>query len=99
MSSTDKLNILLALIFLGVCFIALLITMRSIGNIEHSLARLQEIIKKEIKITYRNQVRGLYKEQQRESIKKDRQRRQKALLNVPLMENRPTPPKPPKDSN
>ena len=98
MSSADKLNILLALTFLGLCFISLLVIMRSIGNIHHSVERLEDIIQKEVKITYKKQVKGLRKQQQQEALKNDRARRQKALLNVPLMENRPKPPEPPKDS-
>jgi hypothetical protein len=95
MSSADKLNILLSLSFLGLCFISLLVIMRTIGNIDHSIERLQDIITKEVKITYQKQIKNLRKQKQQESLKTDRARRQKALLNVPLMDNRPPPPAPP----
>ncbi len=87
-----KLSILLALLFIAMVFFFFMITMRSLGNINHSLDRLADIIKKEAKLTHKQQIKNLKSEKQKEATSADRHRRQKALLNVPLMDLRPKPP-------
>ena len=89
----NKVAILLALLFIAMVFVFFMICMRSLGNMDHNLERLMEIIRKEAKITYKQQVKNLKSEKQKMATTADRQRRQKALLNVPLMDLRPKPPK------
>ena len=53
----------------------------------HSLNRLEDIISKEVVLTYNMKVNGFKADKQREAAAQERKRRQEALLNVPLIEN------------
>lgn len=85
MDSQEKLLLLLSAIFLVVIFVSFLITIRSIGNITHSLDRLKEIVSKETVLSYNRAVSEQKAGIQREQATQERVRRQEALLNVPLM--------------
>ena len=80
-----KLTIILLVVFMLVLFLAIIVVMNSIGNISHSLDRLQEIIKKEVLLSYNQRISDLRQDKQREIARQEKKKRQEALLNVPLV--------------
>ena len=80
-----KLTIILLVVFMLVLFLAIIVVMNSIGNISHSLDRLQEIIKKEVILSYNQRISDLRQDKQREIARQEKKKRQEALLNVPLV--------------
>jgi sensor histidine kinase YesM len=81
----------LAILFAGVfaisVFIAVVIIMHSVGNMANYLKRMEFIISREIILRHNQQV-NIYKQQkQREIAKLEREKRQEALLEIPLVRN------------
>jgi hypothetical protein len=84
-----KLGLLLATLFLFSIFVFVLIVMRTIGNVNHALNRLEEVITKEVVLRHNRIIQEQKTALQRDLMSVDRKRRQEALLNVPLMERNP----------
>ena len=82
-----KLGLFLSITFLFLLVVILLVLLKTIGNMSHSLNRLEEIISKEVILTYNMKINGFKADKQREAAAHERKRRQEALLNVPLVEN------------
>ena len=83
-----KITLILSVLFFGMVLGFLMVTMKSLGGIGHSLERLEALISKEVVATHRRKLLQLKRESQRQATEIDRTRRQHALLNVPLMSNR-----------
>lgn len=79
-----KIALLVAMIFLSFCFVALMILMRSIGNINHAVDRLEEIVSKEVVLNYNRKLLDMKTEKQRTIADVEKRRRQEALLNIPI---------------
>lgn len=82
-----RLAILFASVFAIALFVAVIVTMHSLGNITNHLKRMEFIISKEIVLRYNRQV-NFYKQQKQKAIAKlEREKRQEALLEIPLVRN------------
>jgi sensor histidine kinase YesM len=82
-----RLAILFATVFAISLFAIIIIIMSSLGNIANHLRRMEFIISKEIILRHNRQV-NLYKQQKQRSIaQQEREKRQAALLEIPLVQN------------
>lgn len=79
-----KIALLVAMLFLSFCFVALMILMRSIGNINHAVDRIEEIVSKEVVLNYNRKLLDMKTEKQRTIADVEKRRRQEALLNIPI---------------
>jgi len=82
-----RLAILFAAAFAIVLFLAVIIIMHSLGNMENHLKRMQFIISKEIILRYNQQVNYYKQQRQRFIAQQEREKRQEALLEIPLVRN------------
>jgi len=82
-----RLAILFAAAFAIVLFLAVIIIMHSLGNMENHLKRMQFIISKEIILRYNQQVNYYKQQRQRFIAQQERDKRQEALLEIPLVRN------------
>ena len=82
-----RLAILFAAAFAIVLFLAVIIIMHSLGNMENYLKRMQFIISKEIILRYNQQVNYYKQQRQRFIAQQERDKRQEALLEIPLVRN------------
>jgi hypothetical protein len=85
MSANEKLVFLLSATLMGMSLLTFLVVMRSVGELNHGLNRMEQILKKELILTYNRKVSELKQEKQRDDAALERMRRQDALLNIPLM--------------
>jgi hypothetical protein len=92
MTGEEKLILLLGFSYLGLILVSFMVIMRTIGNIEHSVNRLQDIISKELVLTFNRTVTQLKSEHQRRLAAIERARRQEAMLNVPMFDDNVPPP-------
>jgi sensor histidine kinase YesM len=82
-----RLAILFAIFFAISLFAVIIIIMNSLGNITNHLRRMEFIISKEIILRHNRQV-NFYKQQKQRSIaQQEREKRQAALLEIPLVQN------------
>jgi len=82
-----RLAILFASVFAIVLFAAIIIIMSSMGNMANHLKRMEFIISKEIILRYNQQVNYYKQQKQRKIAQRERDARQVALLNIPLVRN------------
>jgi hypothetical protein len=82
-----RLAILFASAFAISLFVAMIIIMHSLGNMENHLKRMEFIISKEIILRYNQQVNYYKQQKQRTIAKMEREKRQKDLLEIPLVRN------------
>ena len=82
-----RLAILFAAVFAIALFAAIIIIMSSMGNMENHLKRMEFIISKEIILRYNQQVNYYKQQKQRKIAQRERDARQVALLNIPLVRN------------
>ena len=82
-----RLAILFAAAFAIALFIAIIIIMHSLGNMENHLKRMQFIISREIILRYNQQVNYYKQQRQRFLAQQEREKRQEALLEIPLVRN------------
>jgi hypothetical protein len=82
-----RLAILFAAAFIIVLFIAVIIIMHSLGNMENHLKRMEFIISKEIILRYNQQINYYKQQKQRFIAQQEREKRQEALLEIPLVRN------------
>jgi uncharacterized damage-inducible protein DinB len=82
-----RLAILFVSVFAIALFIAIIIIMHSIGNMANHLRRMESIILKEIKLRYNQQVNFYKQQKQRAIAQTEREKRQAALLEIPLVRN------------
>jgi len=82
-----RLAILFASAFAISLFISVVIIMNSLGNMENHLKRMESIISKEIKLRYNQQVNYYKQQKQRAIAQQEREKRQAALLEIPLVRN------------
>jgi len=82
-----RLAILFAAAFAIALFLAVIIIMHSLGNMENYLKRMQFIISKEIILRYNQQVNYYKQQRQRFLAQQERDKRQEALLEIPLVRN------------
>ena len=61
--------------------------MHSLGNMANHLKRMEFIISKEIILRYNQQVNYYKQQRQRAIAKQERDKRQEALLEIPLVRN------------
>lgn len=81
-----KITLIISMGFLFLCFVALMIVMRSIGNINHAVDRIEEIVSKEVVLNYNRKLMEMKTEKQRKIADVEKKRRQEALLNIPITE-------------
>jgi hypothetical protein len=82
-----RLAILFTSVFAISLFAGVVIIMNSLGNMTNHLRRMEFIISKEIILRYNRQV-NYYKQQKQRSIAQlEREKRQAALLEIPLVRN------------
>lgn len=84
-----KLTLLFSALFFGSAFLAVLVVMNSVANMANHLEHLHAIIGKEVILRYNYQVNQLKQQKQRSLAENDRDRRQEALLAIPLVRNAP----------
>ncbi|GHV13736.1 hypothetical protein AGMMS49938_08730 [Fibrobacterales bacterium] len=82
-----RLAILFSAVFAVSLFIGIIIIMHSLGNMSNHLSRMEFLVSKEITLRYNQQVNYYKQQQRRELDKKERNRRQEALLAIPLVRN------------
>jgi len=82
-----RLAILFASVFAISLFVAVIIIMHSLGNMANHLKRMEFIISKEIILRYNQQVNYYKQQKQRTIAKLEREKRQKDLLEIPLVRN------------
>jgi cell fate (sporulation/competence/biofilm development) regulator YmcA (YheA/YmcA/DUF963 family) len=82
-----RLAILFASAFAIALFISVVIIMHSLGNMANHLKRMESIISKEIKLRYNQQVNFYKQQKQRAIAQSEREKRQAALLEIPLVRN------------
>ena len=82
-----RLAILFAGTFAIVLFVAIIIIFHSLGNMANHLKRMEFIISKEIILRYNQQVNYYKQQRQRAIAKQEREKRQAALLEIPLVRN------------
>jgi hypothetical protein len=82
-----RLAILFTYVFAISLFAGVVIIMNSLGNMANHLKRMEFIISKEIILRHNRQV-NFYKQQKQRSIaQQEREKRQAALLEIPLVRN------------
>lgn len=81
-----KITLLIAIGFIFVCFIALMTVMRSVGNINHAIDRIEDIVSKEVILNFNKHLLDMKQEKQRIIARVEKKRRQDALLNIPFSE-------------
>lgn len=79
-----KLALIISMGFLFLVFVALMIVMRSIGNINHAVNRIEEIVSKEVVLNFNRRLIDMKADKQRKIADVEKKRRQEALLNIPL---------------
>jgi hypothetical protein len=79
-----KLALIISMGFLFLVFVALMIVMRSIGNINHAVNRIEEIVSKEVVLNFNRHLIDMKADKQRKIADVEKKRRQEALLNIPL---------------
>jgi hypothetical protein len=82
-----RLAILFASAFAISLFISVVIIMHSLGNMANHLKRMEFIISKELILRYNQQVNYYKQQKQRAIAKSEREKRQAALLEIPLVRN------------
>ena len=82
-----RLAILFVSAFAITLFIAVIIIMHSLGNMANHLKRMEFIISKEIVLRYNQQVNYYKQQRQRLIAQQEREKRQEALLEIPLVRN------------
>jgi sensor histidine kinase YesM len=82
-----RLAILFAGTFAITLFVAIIIIFHSLGNMANHLKRMEFIISKEIILRYNQQVNYYKQQRQRAIAKQEREKRQAALLEIPLVRN------------
>jgi predicted PurR-regulated permease PerM len=80
-----RLAILFSVCFAIALFIGIVVIMYTVGNITNHLTRIQDLITKELVLRYNQQVNFFKQEKQRKIAQAERERRQAALLNIPLV--------------
>jgi hypothetical protein len=80
-----KIALLMGVCFLGMILAFLMVCLKSVGGIGHSLDRIEELVAKEAVATLKRRKILARKEKQRKATESDRSRRHQALLNIPLM--------------
>lgn len=81
-----KLQLFLAVVLLLVLLLSYMITIRTIGGMEHALNRLEQMVQKEVILSHRHLEQGRNKEEQAVQLEADRAKRNELLLNIPFME-------------
>lgn len=79
-----KISLVMALAFLVMILGFLLISFKVVGNMGQSLERFEELVAKEVVASFKRRLILMKKENHRRLSEVDRQKRQSALLNVPL---------------
>jgi len=82
-----RLAILFASAFAVSLFVVIIIIMHSLGVMENHLRRMEHIISKEIILRYNRQVNYYKQQRQRFIAQQERDKRQEALLEIPLVRN------------
>lgn len=80
-----KLALLFSLTFAISLFIGVTVIMHSIGNMTNHLTRMEDLITKELVLRYNQQINYFKQQKQRELVQHERERRQEALLAIPLV--------------
>jgi hypothetical protein len=80
-----RLAILFTIAFVISLFAVMIIVMHSLGNMANHLKRMEFIISKEIILRYNQQVNYYKQQKQRRIAAQEREKRQKDLLNIPLV--------------
>jgi hypothetical protein len=80
-----RLAILFASAFAISLFISVVIIMHSLGNMSNHLKRMEFIISKELILRYNQQVNFYKQQKQRAIAQNEREKRQAALLDIPLV--------------
>lgn len=87
LSPDIKLALLFSLTFAASLFVGVIIIMHSVGNMANHLGRMEDLITKELVLRYNQQINYFKQQKQRELVQQDRDRRQEALLAIPLVRN------------
>jgi len=82
-----RLAILFASAFAISLFVAIIIIMHSLGNMENHLKRMEHVISKEIILRYNRQVNYYKQQKQRAQLQQEREKRAEALIAIPLVRN------------
>jgi len=82
-----RLAILFASAFAISLFVAIIIIMNSLGNMENHLKRMEHVISKEIILRYNKQVNYYKQQKQRALAQQEREKRAEALIAIPLVRN------------
>jgi len=82
-----RLAILFAAAFAISLFVAIIIIMNSLGNMENHLKRMEHVISKEIILRYNRQVNYYKQQKQRALAQLERDKRAEALIAIPLVRN------------
>jgi len=82
-----RLAILFASAFAISLFVAIVIIMNSLGNMENHLKRMEHVISKEIILRYNKQVNYYKQQKQRAQLQMEREKRAEALIAIPLVRN------------
>lgn len=82
-----KLALLFCLTFAASLFVGVVIVMHSVGNMTNHLTRIEDLINKELVLRYNQQINYFKQQKQRELALHERDRRQEALLAIPLVRN------------
>ncbi len=80
-----RLAILFTSVFAISLFAGVVIIMNSLGNMANHLRRMEFIISKEIILRYNRQVNYYKQQKQRNIAQQEREKRQAALLEIPLV--------------
>jgi len=82
-----RLAILFTSVFAISLFAGVVIIMNSLGNMANHLKRMEFIISKEIILRYNRQVNYYKQQKQRAIAQQEREKRNAALLEIPLVRN------------
>jgi len=85
LSPDVKLALLFCLSFAASLFVGVTIIMHSVGNMTNHLTRIEDLITKELVLRYNQQINYFKQQKQRELAQHERDRRQEALLAIPLV--------------
>lgn len=85
LSPDVKLALLFSLLFASSLFIGVTVIMHSVGNMANHLTRMEDLITKELVLRYNQQINHFKQQKQREIAQHERDRRQEALLAIPLV--------------
>lgn len=84
-----KLALLFSLFFAAALMMGVMTIMHSVGTMTNHLTRIEDLITKELVLRYNQQINYFKQQKQRELAQHDRDRRQEALLAIPLVRNQP----------